>query len=47
MVSAIRTDQPAGGFEGQPDLPAYYQVPVQVPEPYFLTAPLHDCPMRA
>ena len=43
MVGAIRTDQPAGGFEGQPDLPAQNQVPVLIPEPYFLTAPIHDC----
>ena len=42
MVGAIRTDQPAGGFEGQPDLPAQNQVPVQIPEPYFLTFPIHD-----
>lgn len=44
MIGAIRTDESAGGFEGQPDLPAQYQVPVQIPEPYFITLSGHDCP---
>jgi hypothetical protein len=46
MIGAIRTDESAGGFEGQPDLPAQYQVPVQIPEPYLVTLSGHDCPMQ-
>jgi hypothetical protein len=44
MIGAIRTDESAGGFEGQPDLPAQYQFPVQIPEPYLVTLSGHDCP---
>jgi hypothetical protein len=46
MIGAIRTDESAGGFEGQSDFPAQYQVPVQIPEPYLVTLSGHDCPMQ-